>query len=253
MFIEVMVLENLLLTKSKITMKKLIVIAALALCSCLANAQEDRKQNETQTQDRTNQENMGKDKISRDNMSIDNRSANAQTSRMNPDIANWPKASQMAAKEMMGKYGQPDGVTENELTWRDKGNWKKICVTKMETRHDFPMAHTDMLSQYVSMRVPVEKADELLSFDGSVTIDRTQGLISARCDKEENNILALNLAYDIIKGKRSVDDARKELAKNIMDKKNGGNPELMQKLTFTPDANAPDPDKPVSDKMGMVK
>ena len=38
--------------------------------------------------------------------------------------------------------------------------------------------------------------------------ERTKGEISARCDMEEINILALNLAHDIVRGQRTVDDAR---------------------------------------------
>ncbi len=51
--------------------------------------------------------------------------------------------------------------------------------------------------------------DDLAMYDGSVVLERTSGEISARCDKEGANFLALNLAHDIVTGKRSVQDARK--------------------------------------------
>jgi hypothetical protein len=46
--------------------------------------------------------------------------------------------------------------------------------------------------------ISIQKCSELVAFDGSVTDKRTQGLLSARCNNEEANFLALNLSHDII-------------------------------------------------------
>ena len=120
---------------------------------------------------------------------------------------------------------------------------EKICINKKETKHSFPIEHTDMLQQCISYQVPVEKMSDLGKFDGSITFDRTQGLMSARCDKEGNNFLALNLANDIVTGKMTVDQARKAYGDIVKEKMNGGNPKYMQKLTFTPaSGNVGDPD-----------
>ena len=172
----------------------------------------------------------------------DNKMSMDRKMRM-PDLGSWPEASQMAVKEITGKYGRPDGITEDELIWRNKGNWKKICISKMETKHSFPIEHTDMMQQTISYDVPEDKMDDLGKFDGSVTFDRTQGTMSARCDKEGNNMLALNLANDIITGKKTVEQARTAYGDIVKQKMNGGNPEYMQKLTFSPQPNAADPDK----------
>lgn len=162
---------------------------------------------------------------------------------MMPNMNEWPEASRLAVEEITAKYGQPDAITENELVWMDKGVWKKICITKKETKHSFPIEHTDMLQTTVMYRVPADKMDELGTFDGSVTFDRTQGTLSARCDTEANNFLALNLAYDIIKSKLSVYQARTAYGNIVKQKMNGQNPAYMQKLNFTPQYNTPDPDK----------
>lgn len=161
---------------------------------------------------------------------------------MMPDINNWPEASRMAVKEIMGKYGKPDGVTPEELIWINKGVWKKICINKKETKHSFPIEHTDMMQTTISYDVPEDKMDELSKFDGSVTFDRTQGTMSARCDMEGNNFLALNLANDIIVGSKTVDQARTAYGDIVKQKMNGGNPEYMQKLSFSTQANTADPD-----------
>lgn len=167
----------------------------------------------------------------------------ASSGKRMPDISSWPKASQMAAKEMMKKYGEPDVVDEKALGWMDAGPWKMIHVSKDETKHSFPIEHTDMMEQSISYKVPTDKFDELGEFDGSVVVDRTQGLLSARCDMEANNLLALNLAHDIISGKKTVEQARKAYGDIVKEKMNGGNPEYMQKLTFEQQPRAADPDK----------
>ncbi len=158
-----------------------------------------------------------------------------------PDLKSWPEASRMAAKEMMDKYGNPDVMSNDVLVWMNKGPWKRITVDKMETKHSFPIEHTDMLKQTISYKVPMEKYDELAQFDGSVIVNRTEGLLSARCDMEANNFLALNLAHDVITGKKTVEQARKAFADIVKEKMNGGDPQYMQKLSFSPQEMTNDP------------
>ena len=172
----------------------------------------------------------------------DNKISKAKALMMIPNVSNWPEASRMAVKEINDKYGKPDGITKDELIWMKKGVWEKICISKKETKHSFPIEHTDMMQTTINYKVPMEIMDELGKFDGSVTFDRTQGTMSARCDKEGNNFLALNLANDIIIGKKSVEEARKAYGDIVKEKMNGGNPIYMQKLTFSTQENTADPD-----------
>lgn len=176
-------------------------------------------------------------------MTTEHKMSTAKNEVTTPDLSNWPKASREAVEEITAKYGKPDGVTADELIWMNKGVWKKICITKSESKHSFPIEHTDMMTTTIMYNVPENKMDDLGKFDGSVTFDRTQGCMSARCDKEANNFLALNLAHDIITGKKSVKQARNEYGKIVKEKMNGGNPEYMQKLSFSSQPNAADPDK----------
>ncbi len=162
---------------------------------------------------------------------------------MMPNVSQWPEASRMAVAEITKKYGKPSGVTPEELIWMNKGVWKKICINKMESKHSFPIEHTDMMQQTISYKVPEDKMDDLGKFDGSVTFDRTQGTMSARCDVEGNNFLALNLANDIVTGKKTVEEARIAFADIVKEKMNGSNPAYMQKLMFATQGNVADPDK----------
>lgn len=70
-------------------------------------------------------------------------------------------------------------------------------------------------------RVPTDKYDELAAYDGSVIVERTKGEISARCDKEAMNFLALSLANEIVTGSRSVQSARDEYGRQAMAFMNG--------------------------------
>ncbi|HET9494615.1 MAG TPA: hypothetical protein VFR15_10320 [Chloroflexia bacterium] len=89
---------------------------------------------------------------------------------------------------------------------------KRTIIYRDEVPHNFPKPHTDLLEQFIDYQVPVDKYDDLAAYDGSVVPERTKGEISARCDMEEMNFLALNLAHDIVTGARSVEDARQYYA-----------------------------------------
>lgn len=49
-------------------------------------------------------------------------------------------------------------------------------------------------------------------YDGSLWYHRPRGELAAQCDTKEMNILALNVAHDIVTGRRMVADARREYA-----------------------------------------
>jgi hypothetical protein len=150
----------------------------------------------------------------------------------NDEMKGWSDASKIAMNMMIRKYGQPEEQTATMAMWKNNGPWKKTVIYAKEFKHDFPMPHTDVMQQWVDYKVPPEKFDELAMFDGSVVCNRTTGEISARCDKEEANFLALNLANDIVKDNKAVNTARDEYAKAIKDLINGSKPEYTQNLKF---------------------
>lgn len=131
-------------------------------------------------------------------------------------IREWPAKTQEAARFMIGKYGAPNEQTPTMLVWYATGPWKRTIVYREEIPHSFPKPHTDLMEQFIDYRVPAEKFDLLAAYDGSVIVERTKGEISARCDKEAMNFLALNLANDIVTGRRTVQQAREEYARQAM-------------------------------------
>jgi hypothetical protein len=145
---------------------------------------------------------------------------------------NWNPAARDAAKRMFEKYGAPQEVTANRLVWRDNRPWKSTTVVNQDVPHHFPTEHNDVLIQTLAIDVPVEKFSELAQFDGSVTAHRTNGELTAACDREENNLIALNLASDLINGKLSVQQARQRLTELAQAVANGQQPAYATDIRF---------------------
>jgi hypothetical protein len=167
-------------------------------------------------------------------------------------IESWPKTAKHTASKMIEKYGAPNEATPTQLTWFNNGPWKRTVVQKEEIDHKFPMPHKDVMEQVVDYKVPPEKVSELTAYDGSVYVDRTRGEISARCDMEEANLLAVNLAHDIITGKRTVEDARAFYPQAVMAHLTKQPTAYTQKLQFSAKGNSADPDKTTVDSE-MIK
>jgi len=155
----------------------------------------------------------------------------------------WVKPTR-AAQEMLAGCGLPGEITTDRLIWHRPGPYKRITVTKSEDHHDFPLPHMDYIEHTIDYRVPGDKADELMKFDGSVTFDKTRGEMSARCDLEGHNILTLNIANDIITGKKDAEEARKAFGMNVADDMAGKYPAYTTALQFEPKSPAADADKP---------
>lgn len=160
-------------------------------------------------------------------------------------LATWPEKQRETAQMLITKYGEPAVAGDRLLVWYDTGPFVKTAVARDEAPHNFPMPHTDYLAQTVKHTVPADKLGELYEYDGSVWFHRTRGELTAQCDVEAMNFLALNLAHDVITGKRTVADARTFYAKTAMAFKQGDtSSEYVKGLIFKTEPNAADPDKP---------
>ena len=115
------------------------------------------------------------------------------------------------------------------MIWHHNGPWKRTVLLNQGVPHHFPKPHIDILQQTVEYRIPPAKVNELVEFDGSLVVDRTRGELSARCDSEESNLLAINLAHEIISGKRDVKSARLLCAEAFQQDKH---PQYKSTLTF---------------------
>ena len=84
---------------------------------------------------------------------------------------------------------------------------KRTILYKDGDQHRFPLPHQDVLWQTVNYKVPLNKVVALMTYDGSILIDRTRGEITAHCDSEEANTLILNIANTIVTGENTVEQA----------------------------------------------
>ncbi len=176
----------------------------------------------------------------------DQRQASKTVDRASVDkvLADWPAKPKAVAYQMIKKYGTPNVAGTEMLVWHDNGPWKRTTVYREEVPHHFPKVHTDLLEQVVEVKVPADKLDDLGNFDGAISYHGTTGELAARCDMEAANFLAINLAYDVANGKKSVAQAREAYGKNIVALFTSEKPPAyVQKLTFEPTKTAGQTDK----------
>ena len=155
---------------------------------------------------------------------------------------NWPKPSKSAINDLIAKYGLPNSITEDMVVWNNTPPFKKSIVYREEVLQQFPHTHSDVLQQTIDYKVPMDKIDEVSKFDGSIMVDRTKGEISTRNDKEEMNILVLNLTDKIIKGEMTPEEARREYSVNAESFSAGNTTRIVSELSFKPQKNTSDPD-----------
>lgn len=126
-------------------------------------------------------------------------------------ISVWPEYAREKAKGLIERYGPPAEAHGSRLLWRATADgWKRTTISSSVVPHDFPAPHHDCLEQVIDYRVPVGMISLLAQFDGSLVVHRTRGELAAHCPVPEINVSLVNLAHDIITGRRTVEEARAE-------------------------------------------
>lgn len=164
----------------------------------------------------------------------------------------WPDASTNAAKELISKYGDPTERTSQSLVWRNIAPFKRITVYKEVYSHRFPLLHQTPVEHVVSYKAPSDRVDDVWRFSGAVTLDRVKGEMSAIGMNEPMNILSMNLANDIMTGKRTPDAARIRFGQESLDYLNGYRNTTTQALNFGPQMNTADVGVTITDKIRWV-
>lgn len=147
-------------------------------------------------------------------------------------IDGWPEAQKKVAEQMLAKYGHPNEATPARLTWHRNAPWKRTEITSDVVVHNWPTVHSDFLTQTIDYRVPPQIISAVAEFDGSVVVDRTRGEVSARCDSEAANVLAMNLVHEIVTGKRDVTAARNTSEQNTVAYNLGRDAPYAERLLF---------------------
>jgi hypothetical protein len=130
-------------------------------------------------------------------------------------IQGWPAIAKNAARAMIEKYGKPDGVGKDSLVWYSNGPWKRTLVHQRAWPHYAFAQDKDFLENVIGYDVPKDKLEALTRFDKRLDVDQASAELSSRAESESMNFLALNLADEIIRGKRTLEEAR-DFQKQIM-------------------------------------
>jgi hypothetical protein len=150
------------------------------------------------------------------------------------NLPGWPVELQVLAAHLVTRYGEPQELTSRSLTWYDKGPWKRTVLYREGDLHRFPLSHRDVLWQTINYKVPLDKVVALMSYDGSILIDRTRGELTVHCDNEEDNTLTFNIANDIVTGQDTVEQAMAYHAQVIEGMRIHDPETYPQKLRFAP-------------------
>lgn len=119
----------------------------------------------------------------------------------------WPTYSFHLARLMIDKYGQPAEATDRSLVWLDNGPWKKTVVYRVPPEERPLGRNKGRLEQSVAYRVPKGRLDALARFDKDIEADAKAGRLTARSDDESLNFLDLNLADEVLQGRRTAREA----------------------------------------------
>lgn len=155
-------------------------------------------------------------------------------------MEDWPNQSRDVAEVIMKKYGLPDIASNDQLIWYDTGPFTRTIVTKRVVDDPSPIAHVDVLQQTINYNVPIEYIDELNLLDSTLVVDRSKGELTAQSDSEELNMLALNMADEVIRKKLDLSEAQKRYQLSFKDHKDGIHNNYYADLKFKP-LDAPSP------------
>jgi hypothetical protein len=192
---------------------------------------------------------MNPNKTSSHQFSADKSISSSQLTNQNIETvqrytSGWPETSVKAATRIISRFGEPQESTSSLLIWRNVSPFKRITVFKDGVEHKFPLLHKDVIEHVVDYKVAPEKLEELSRFEGSLIYNRTAGELASRSHDEAMNILALNLAHEIVTQQRKVSDARAEFGKVTMDFMNGNKTDYMERLQFSRQMDTADADQP---------
>lgn len=114
-------------------------------------------------------------------------------------VTNWQPQSRTAARVLIERYGVPDEIRPDAISWKANGQWTRTVVREITP----PYVQSDdlgVIEQSVAypQNLTNDEIIALADFDRHISYDRTSGELRARSDREEINYLRLNLANEIV-------------------------------------------------------
>lgn len=141
-------------------------------------------------------------------------------------LADWPVISQATAEAIIEKYGPPDLAISDRLSWYDNAPWKITTVYRN------PFEHIDVLEQTIGYTVPQDKVPALAKLDVALRLSRDRRELSATSESEETNFLALNLADEVVRERKSPEEARAFYLRTVLQWNAGKSSPYLRGLRF---------------------
>jgi hypothetical protein len=149
-------------------------------------------------------------------------------------IGEWSEECRAAARLMMEKYGIPDDVRYERLTWNDKGPWRRIVVQNVRPFYTLD-GPTSAIEQTIRLQLtPDQAVGVAAAFGDLLRYDPAKRELSALSDREELNYLSLNLAHDIIAGDLRPEQAHDTFEQIVSLEQAGKSSPYEEGLRFTP-------------------
>ncbi|MFI5345020.1 MAG: hypothetical protein ACHQ51_01480 [Elusimicrobiota bacterium] len=144
--------------------------------------------------------------------------------------ADWPEKARLLASATIREYGRPDEVRADQLTWTRRHPWTRIAVYRDAQSIENP----NNLLQSLPYEVSPRRWRALSAFDRGVAYDPIRKELVARGESEGANLLALNLADDIIEGNRTPAEAAEFYDRTLDLARSGKSSSYMFRLMFSP-------------------
>lgn len=149
------------------------------------------------------------------------------------NLRDWPVEARALAAILITRYGEPEERSPQRLVWYGKGPWKRTVLHRQGIPHNFPGRHQDFLEQTIDYRFPVDRLDELADYNGSIVVHRTAGEMTVRCESEEANFLAMNLAHELAAGTMNIEQVKGRHAQVMRGVQLGTRDREVRELKFT--------------------
>ncbi len=140
----------------------------------------------------------------------------------------WAAVLAGLAAALIERYGPPDAVTPDLLAWQDRGPWIRVIVWKRA-----PDVPQDDLEQTLAYRVAPEGIPLLARLKGCVRTTDDGAALSARSPEERLNVLALNLADDVLRGRMTPQKACDFYDRTVESAASGRSSRYMERLLLS--------------------
>jgi hypothetical protein len=144
--------------------------------------------------------------------------------------AAWPEKSRLLASAIVSEYGAPDEIAPSQLIWRHCHPWTQIAVYRDPAAAKRP----DNLLEALAYEVPVRRWRALGAFQRGASYDPVRRELVARGENEGANLLALNLADEVVRGRRTPAEANAFYDDTLSLSYSGKSSAYMLHLMFSP-------------------